>query len=150
MIDFDVLCKQYESLDPVAFESVFDEKATVVAEILRPITVDEFNGVQIFSCFIIETVMSEGKLGKKEYELIKPVICTIHGSKVSHKEAEEIFEAIKKDFKNERYVVDLMKEVMNKVSEDTQNDIIQITMMICAVDGKISYKEQNWVKQLIE
>ena len=51
-----------------------------------------------------------------------------------------------KDYNN---TVDLMVDILGTISLDLKRDIIIVCMMICAVDGKISYKERKWIKQLI-
>lgn len=43
-----------------------------------------------------------------------------------------------------------MLRIFGILPEEIQNEIIIISMMICAVDGKISHKEKNWIKKLAE
>ena len=42
---------------------------------------------------------------------------------------------------------------LNEITEDeidAKEDIITVCLLICAIDGNISAKEKNWIKQLID
>lgn len=39
---------------------------------------------------------------------------------------------------------------LRKTADEMKANIIEIIMPICAVDGKISIEEKNWIKQLIK
>ena len=43
-----------------------------------------------------------------------------------------------------------MVDLIGLFSEDIKADIIVVCMLICAIDGNISAKEKNWIKQLID
>ncbi|MBO4357705.1 MAG: TerB family tellurite resistance protein, partial [Candidatus Methanomethylophilaceae archaeon] len=60
------------------------------------------------------------------------------------------FKAVRKDAKDDRVIIDYMVDILGEVSPELKADIIIITMLVCAVDGKISYKEKKWIKQLLE
>ena len=46
--------------------------------------------------------------------------------------------------------VDEMVDVLGLLSDDLKDDIITVCLLICAVDGKVSLRERNWIKQLIK
>jgi len=82
--------------------------------------------------------------------LIRPALEKTVGGEVSYEEAKAAFKAIKKDAKDDRFIVDLMVDILGEVSEELKSDIIIVVMLVCAVDGKISMKEKKWIKQLME
>lgn len=43
-----------------------------------------------------------------------------------------------------------MVDILGQLSDKLKEDIIIVCLLICAVDGTISYKERKWVKQLIK
>ena len=43
-----------------------------------------------------------------------------------------------------------MVDVIGCFSDEMKTDIVIVAMLICAVDGKISFKEKNWIKKLID
>ena len=149
MSDFDKLCKEFESLDPVTFTDILREKSVKIIAALSAISKDGFTGVQIYTCFIITAIMADGKLDKSEFNLIRPALETMVGSEVTYEEAKEAFKAIKKNAKDDRFIVDLMVDMLGELSQELKDDIIIVTMLVCAVDGKISMKEKKWIKQLI-
>ena len=46
--------------------------------------------------------------------------------------------------------VDYMIDILGLVSDELKEDIIVVCLLICAIDGHISLKEKNWIKQLIK
>jgi uncharacterized membrane protein YebE (DUF533 family) len=149
MSDFDKLCKEFESLDPVTFTDILREKSVKIIAALSAISKDGFTGVQIYTSFIVAAIMADGKLDKSEFNLIRPALEAMVGSEVTYEEAKEAFKAIKKNAKDDRFIVDLMVDMLGQLSQELKDDIIIVTMLVCAVDGKISMKEKKWIKQLI-
>ena len=43
-----------------------------------------------------------------------------------------------------------MVDILGELDDELKDDIVIVCMMICAIDGKISLKEKNWIKQLIK
>ena len=150
MGEFDKLCKQFESLDPLTYSDLLREKSVNVMAAMAMISRDGLTGVQIYTSFIIAAIMADGKLDKSEYELIRPMLEKMLGSEVTYEEAKAAFKAVKKDAKDDRVIIDYMVDILGEVSPELKADIIIITMLVCAVDGKISYKEKKWIKQLLE
>ena len=44
----------------------------------------------------------------------------------------------------------MMVDLLELVSPKLKEDIVLVCMMVCAVDGKISYKERKWINNLID
>ena len=126
------------------------EKSVNVMAAMAMISRDGLTGVQIYTSFIIAAIMADGKLDKSEYELIRPMLEKMLGSEVTYEEAKAAFKAVRKDAKDDRVIIDYMVDILGEVSPELKADIIIITMLVCAVDGKISYKEKKWIKQLLE
>ncbi len=150
MNDFNKLCKEFENMDPLTYADVLRVKSAKIIAALSAITRDGFTGLEIYSSFIVSAIMADGKLDKAEFELIRPALEVTVGGEVSYEEAKAAFKAIKKDAKDDKFIVDFMVDVLGELSEELKDDIIIVTMMVCAVDGKISLREKNWIKQLIE
>ena len=150
MNDFNALCKEFESMDPLTFTEVFAVKSAKVIAALSAITKDGYTGLQIYQSFIVSAIMADGKLDVKEFNLISPALDKVVGREVTYEEAKRVFREMKKDAKDDRFIVDLMVDLLGLVSEELKGDIIILTMMVCAVDGKISMREKKWIKQLIE
>lgn len=150
MSEFDRLCKYVENLDPLTYSEVLTQKSAKVMAALATITKDGQTGVQIFTSFVVSAIMADGKLDESEFMLIRPALEKTVGGEVSYEEAKAAFKAIKKDAKDDRFIVDLMVDILGEVSEELKADIIIVVMLVCAVDGKISMKEKKWIKQLME
>ena len=147
--EFDKLCKEFENLDPVTYSEVLKQKSVKIIAVMSAITENGVSGVQIYTSFIISAIMADGKLDESEFNLIRPALETMLGQEITYEEAKAAFKMIKKDAKDNRFIVDLMVDILGQVSPEIKADIIIVTMLVCAVDGKISYKEKKWIKQLV-
>ncbi len=149
MTDFEILCKQFESLDPASYSSVFEEKSIRVVKALEEISDEGETSLDVFKLFVIEAVTSDGKLEKEEFELIRPALETMTGKDLHYKDVKARFEERKKENEDDRHVIQQMRDILDKVDDDLKNDIILVIMMICAVDGEISFKEKLWIKEVV-
>lgn len=149
MTDFEILCKQFESLDPASYSSVFEEKSIRVVKALEEISEEGETSLDVFKLFVIEAVTSDGKLEKEEFELIRPALETMTGKDLHYKDVKARFEERKKENEDDRHVIQQMRDILDKVDDDLKNDIILVIMMICAVDGEISFKEKLWIKEVV-
>ncbi len=151
MSSFNDLCKLMESLDPATYSKVMVEKTADVLVGLKGITCDGLDALAIYTDFILCSVAADGKLSEEEFLLVKPVLDLIAGADVSYEEAKAIFKAAGLDKPKEyKAAMDKTVDLLGLVSPQLKDDIILVCMLICAVDGKISFKEKRWIKKLID
>ena len=151
MSSFNDLCKLMESLDPATYGKVMVEKTADVLVGLKGITCDGLDALAIYTDFVLCAVAADGKLSEEEFQLVKPVLDLIAGADVSYEEAKAIFKAAGLDKPKEyKAAMDKTVDLLGLVSPQLKDDIILICMLICAVDGKISFKEKRWIKKLID
>lgn len=66
----------------------------------------------------------------------------------------KIVKKIAKEFKQEgkelKQYIDYIVDIFGLISDELKEDIITVCLLICAIDGNISAKEKNWIKQLID
>ncbi len=151
MSSFNDLCKLMESLDPATYGQVMVEKTADVLIGLRGITCDGLDALAIYTDFILCSVAADGKLSEEEFLLVKPVLDLVAGADVSYEDAKAIFKAAGLDKPKEyKDAMDKTVDLLGLVSPQLKDDIILVCMLVCAVDGKISFKEKRWIKKLID
>ena len=150
MSDFDRLCKEVESLNPVQYTDVLRAKSAKVMIALSAITKDGLSGAEIFIGFVLGAVMADRKLDESEFSLIRPTLEAAVGREVTYEEVKVIFREDKKDAKDNEVILAAMVGAIGELSEELKEDIIIITLLICAVDGKISFNEKRYIKKLME
>ncbi len=150
MSDFDRLCKEVESLNPVQYTDVLRAKSAKVMIALSAITKDGLSGSEIFIGFVLGAVMADRKLDESEFSLIRPTLEAAVGREVTYEEVKVIFREAKKDAKDNEVILAAMVGAIGELSEELKEDIIIITLLICAVDGKISFNEKRYIKKLME
>ncbi|MBE6523641.1 MAG: TerB family tellurite resistance protein [Thermoplasmata archaeon] len=150
MSDFDRLCKEVESLNPVQYTDVLRAKSAKVMIALSAITKDGLSGAEIFIGFVLGAVMADRKFDESEFSLIRPTLEAAVGREVTYEEVKVIFREAKKDAKDNEVILAAMVGAIGELSEELKEDIIIITLLICAVDGKISFNEKRYIKKLME
>ncbi|MGN1327102.1 MAG: TerB family tellurite resistance protein, partial [Clostridia bacterium] len=117
---------------------------------LNAITEDAITATTIFATFIIGSIVADGKIKEEEYILLYPMLYTFFGDSVDYEECKKIARKFKKEGKELNQYIDYIVDILGMFSDELKEDIITVCLLICAIDGNISAKEKNWVKQLID
>lgn len=150
MREFDELCKEVENLDVLTYGEVLADKASRIIPELDTILEDEIDAVSVFATFILGSIVADGKISEEEYMLMYPLLHTFFGDYIDYEGCKEIAKAFKAENKELKQYLDYMLDIFDIVSDSLKEDIVTVCLLICAVDGKISLKEKNWIKQLIK
>ena len=151
MSDFDALCKKLETMDPETFAQIFNDKSVDVISALVALTADGKDGVTAYLQFILASVAADGVLSKPEFTLLKPMFDRIADKDTTYDDAVEIFNGLGLD-KPDAYkeIIDTMVDIIGLVDEDMKDDIVLLCLLVCAVDGEVTEKEKDWIRQLAE
>ena len=151
MSDFDTLCKKLEEMDPETFNQIFNELSVGVIVKLSELTADGKDGLSAYLQFILASVAADGALSEEEFMLLKPIFDKMADKDLTYEEGVEIFKGMGLD-KPEAYkdVVDTMVDIIGLVDEDLKDDIVMLCLLVCAIDGEVSQKEKDWIRQLVE
>ncbi len=151
MSKFDDICKELEQLDHETFVQMFNDKSVDVMAALVDLTSNGTDGLTAYMQFLLASVAADGVLSEKEYELLKPFFDRMADKDVTYEEAVELFKKMGLDEPDAlKDVVDVMVDFIGLVSEDMKADIITLCLLVCAIDGEVSQKEKDWIRQLIE
>lgn len=151
MSDFDRLCEVLETMDPEMFNQIINEKSVSIVEGMAGILEDDFDIITTYVDFLLCAAAADGKLAEEEYILLKPTLDFILEKDVGYGDAQKIFYDARLDKPEEfKKSIDAMVDLIGMLSPGLKDDIILVCMMVCAVDGRISYKEREWIRRLIE
>ena len=149
MREFDAICKEIDNLPLDQYAVILGAKSAKLLAELKLLTANGIEGDIAFAAFIIGSVVADGKLSEEEYVLLYPMLNKFFGDAVNYEECKKIVRislAEKKEIKN---VVNDMVQIFGQLSDELKEDVITVCLLICSVDGKISLKEEIWIKQLI-
>lgn len=144
------ICKNVEKMDVLTYSAVLAEKSLKILPELNAITEDAITATTIFATFIIGSIVADGKIKEEEYILLYPMLYTFFGDSVDYEECKKIARKFKKEGKELKQYIDYIVDILGMFSDELKEDIITVCLLICAIDGNISAKEKNWVKQLID
>ena len=150
MKNFYQICKDVEKMDVLSYSTILAEKSLTILPMLNNIMEDEIDATTIFATFIIGSIVSDGKLKEEEYLLLYPTLYTFFGEQVNYEDCKKVASEFRKESKELKKYVDYMIDILGEFSDELKEDIIIVCLLICAIDGHISAKEKNWVKQLID
>ena len=150
MSEFNKICKEFEQLDVISYVALLGIKSKRILPALIDITQDGETGVEIFASFIIGAIAADGRLSETEYELLSPLLHAFFGEELDYETCKKAFRKMAPEQRELKKSVDEMVDVLGLLSDDLKDDIITVCLLICAVDGKVSLRERNWIKQLIK
>ena len=98
--------------------------------------------------FILGSIVSDGKINEQEYILIYPALVKVFGSDFDFASVKA---AVSKNYAFKKAVKDYSKELASTLAEADEsfvNDVIGLCLCVVSIDGKISFREKNYIKKL--
>lgn len=151
MSSFDTLCEVLEDMDPETYNDLIASRSARIINALSNMTYDSVDGVAIYNDFILCSAAADGVLTEEEFVLVKPVLDLILETDIGYEDALEYFHDSGLDSpEGYKETMDSIVDMLGEVSHELKDDIILVCMMVCAVDGRISEEEREWIRNLIE
>ncbi|MCX4287206.1 MAG: TerB family tellurite resistance protein [Clostridia bacterium] len=150
MREFNLICKEFEQLDSLSYGVILAKKSAKILPALKNITKDGLTGAAIYSTFILGAIVADGRISEEEYALCYPLLRAFFGEEIDYNDVKKAVKLLKTESTELKRNVDEMVDILGELDDELKDDIVIVCMMICAIDGKISLKEKNWIKQLIK
>ena len=102
----------------------------------------------LFTMFCLGSIVSDGKINEQEYILIYPALVKVFGSDFDFASVKA---AVSKNYAFKKAVKDYSKELASTLAEADEsfvNDVIGLCLCVVSIDGKISFREKNYIKKL--
>ncbi|MGN1163895.1 MAG: hypothetical protein ACI4S4_03710 [Candidatus Ornithospirochaeta sp.] len=149
MTEFDKLCQEAEDIDWETRVAIIRGKSDEILPLLNEARAGESSGADIFATFLLGALAADGKLTEEEYALLFPLLQSFLGDSINYSDARKAVKGMKKESRELKELGTRMIEVIGEFSPDLRKDIVMVIMLICAVDGKISFSEKNWIRSLL-
>lgn len=149
MKNFNELCKIAEGLNPVEYAALVTEKSVKILPALNAITGDVGETAGLFASFLMASIYADGKLDENEYVLMLPMLKLLFGNDFDYDAAKALAKVFRPEGKELKKAVHEIVDMLGLVDGDLKDDIILVSLLICAVDGKITLKEKNYIRQLM-
>lgn len=146
---FNQLCKEAESLDPLEYATVIAAKTAKIVPALHSLTGDYLETAGMFASFLMASVYADGKLDESEYLMLLPSLRLLFGDDIDYESAKALARVFKPESRELKKAVNDLVDILGEMSEELKDDIITVCLLICAVDGKITLREKDYIKQLI-
>lgn len=150
MKSFNELCKFAENLNPVEYAAIITEKSIKILPALNAVTGNVTDTAGLFASFLMASIYADGKLDEAEYELMLPMLKLLFGSEFDYDAAKALARTFRPEGREIGKAVNEIVGILGKVDEELKSDIILVCLLICAIDGKITLREKNYIKQLME
>ena len=118
--------------------------------VLGTLSYNGYDGVAIFASYIFASIAADGRMTEEEYLVSYPLIRAFFENEITYEDCKKAAKSVKSEKEYIKKAEEGMLRIFGILPEEIQNEIIIISMMICAVDGKISHKEKNRIKKLAE
>ena len=106
-------------------------------------------GDALFAAFIIASVYADGTLDEAEYALLLPGLIETFGNDFGFEDVKAVIENSKKEGRQLTEFTDALCDYFGLLSEELKDDLVLLSLLVCAVDGKVSKKEKRYLRQLI-
>lgn len=149
MTNFDALCKAAEDIPADIYRDVLREKARIVLPALEEAAGSRERAETIFAAFIIASVYADGTLDAAEYMLLLPHLRDAFGEGFGFEEVKAVIETSKKEGKAVLDFADALCDWFGVLSEELKDELVLLSLLLCAVDGKVTKKERKYIRRLI-
>lgn len=129
--------------------AVFPERSQELIAKLSETMHDPEAAVRAFTDLMLMSVAADGVLAIEEFMLLRPIFQMQSDEHIEYDEALQIF--MSKgfyDIKNFRDTFQKMKEIYDSATPEVQKMIVDVGLLVCAADGKITDDEKIWLKNL--
>ena len=150
MFEFTKLCNEYEKLSPAERHVLLVENSAKILARLRLLGADAvIDPAETLACFILSSIVSDGKLDEREYLLMYPTLVRALGEdfdfatvKASIESDREGARALKKDTEE-------MVRIYSLLDDSLREDLLMLCLCVTSVDGKVTLKERNYIRRLL-
>ena len=149
MTNFDALCKAAEDIPADIYRDVLREKARIVLPALEEAAGSRERAETIFAAFIIASVYADGTLDAAEYMLLLPHLRDAFGEGFGFEEVKAVIETSQKEGKAVNDFADALCDWFGVLSEELKDELVLLSLLLWAVDGKVSKKERKYIRRLI-
>ena len=148
MFEYIEKCKKFEKLSTFERFALLANKSLIITNKLSELGLNVNDSLSLIATFILGSIVSDGEVNEKEFLLIYPALLRTFGDNFDF---DSIKEAFQNDFKTRNELKNYLKDILsllNSVSSELKEDIIDICFAIVTIDGKLSLKERIYMKKL--
>lgn len=148
MFEYIEKCKKFEKLSTFERFALLANKSLIITNKLSELGLNVNDSLSLIATFILGSIVSDGEVNEKEFLLMYPALLRTFGDNFDF---DSIKEAFQNDFKTRNELKNYLKDILsllNSVSNELKEDIIDICFAIVTIDGKLSLKERIYMKKL--
>lgn len=148
MFEYIEKCKKFEKLSTFERFALLANKSFIITNKLSELGLNVNESLSLIATFILGSIVSDGEVNEKEFLLMYPALLRTFGDNFDF---DSIKEAFQNDFKTRNELKNYLKDILsllNSVSNELKEDIIDICFAIVTIDGKLSLKERIYMRKL--
>lgn len=148
MFEYIEKCKKFEKLSTFDRFALLANKSFIITNKLSELGLNVNDSLSLIATFILGSIVSDGEVNEKEFLLMYPALLRTFGDNFDF---DSIKEAFQNDFKTRNELKNYLKDILsllNSVSNELKEDIIDICFAIVTIDGKLSLKERIYMRKL--
>lgn len=148
MFEYIEKCKKFEKLSTFERFALLANKSLIITNKLSELGLNVNDSLSLIATFILGSIVSDGEVNEKEFLLMYPALLRTFGDNFDF---DSIKEAFQNDFKTRNELKNYLKDILsllNSVSNELKEDIIDICFAIVTIDGKLSLKERIYMRKL--
>ncbi len=148
MFEFSKLCNEYEKLTTLERGVILSEKSVKILAKLRLLDIPGINPIETLACFIMGSIVADGRVNEQEYLLMYPALIKVFGDDFDFATVKK---SIENNYDGNKEIKDYTKDIttiFGYIDDELKADVVGLCLCIVTIDGKISLKEKNYIRRL--
>ncbi len=150
MLEVKKISAEFEKLTVAERTALLMESSVSVLAKLHLAEIPGVDPVSTLVGFILGSTLADGEINEREYLLIYPSLVRTFGSDFDFASVKESFKKDKNGKKMVKQYTQNLAKVIATFDEDVIADVITLCLCVLSVDGKVTLRERNYLRQLLK
>lgn len=148
MNEFDQLCATLEQVPTAAIGNLLNEYIDKIVPAFESCGVPTDEAAVLVSNFMLGSCCADGVIDKYEVAIMTPVLTSVFGEKFTPEDAKNVLEDYMQNADRHLKETDKLVDLLGELKPEAKLDVVHFCLLMCALDGKITQREKDYVGRL--
>ena len=145
MKDLKTLYKTVEKMPKAELFIKIQESSLEIIPTLQAISGEDKDSVMLYCLFLHTVLALDGRLADEEYASVAPLCKAMFGETFNY----EACKAQVRKFSDNKEIQDQMIMLIRGLPEEIAYEMLFVVIAICAIDGKVSKRERDFIEKIV-
>ena len=145
MKDLNALFKKVEKMPKEELFMAVQESSMDIIPALQGVSGKNEESVMMYCVFLHAVLAADGRLADEEFATVAPLMSAVFGNTFDY----DACRAQVKKFADNKQIKAEMVDLINRLPEEIAKEMIFVAIAICAIDGKVSKPERDFIEDML-